>query len=628
MSDRHTDRIYASLVEGRPLGADDAEHLTRCPECREAAERAQRFSGELKSALTRRGAEPLPADPLDAPGSAPVRTWSLLGAAVVIMAMAIGTVVLAPRFVAGPAESAAPSPAGTPPASSPPVAASPTSDLAECGAGRPPVTGRDTLLVYLLCGDEAALFPVERPLSADRADQRIREAVRLLLAGPTEEERAAGFAPVLSPGDLDIVSVTNGAVVLNFPTEVSNVSTSAGSSIVLTALRDTLFGLPDVSTVELRLRDDCAEFFAWIGAGPTCNVLTFRGLVPALSWSHQPLPTAEDEGFVFVNDVVQGGPGLVAVGMANDACCAEGDPRATRPIVWRSTTGASWAAVAADPALEATRMMALAATPMGLIAIGGEEVGDTASPQTLPAAWWSLDGSSWERATLAGDTGDDLLLEAVAFDGTRLVAIGTGRQGPGAYTSIDGRSWEPIGPEQLDLGSSVGLDIAAGPVGFAIIGHVVDGDTGRAVAWRSADGLHWTPASGPPALENGLWAVDFFAGRFVAVAANGVEPTVWRSEDGDRWAPVNGGLPSLPSLVTVAAGDEGLLAAGSLLAEGQAVPAAWFSPDGTTWTALVEANPTSGGGEIRAAVVVGDEPIGLGYVWDESSIPSVWRANP
>ena len=43
-----------------------------------------------------------------------------------------------------------------------------------------------------------------------------------MLAGPTGDERAADFEPVLAPGGLEIASVVNGAVGLNFPAEVDD----------------------------------------------------------------------------------------------------------------------------------------------------------------------------------------------------------------------------------------------------------------------------------------------------------------------------------------------------------------------------------------------------------------------
>lgn len=64
--------------------------------------------------------------------------------------------------------------------------------------------------------------PRRAPARGEPSRPRIRDAVRLMLAGPTGDERAADFEPVLAPGGLEIASVVNGAVGLNFPAEVDD----------------------------------------------------------------------------------------------------------------------------------------------------------------------------------------------------------------------------------------------------------------------------------------------------------------------------------------------------------------------------------------------------------------------
>jgi hypothetical protein len=137
----------------------------------------------------------------------------------------------------------------------------------------------DVVLLYFPC-DGGEPRPVERAVSGT-GDARVIETMRLYLAGPSAEERAAGFGSLLSPGDAEVVEVSLGRMVLDFPSEVNNVGTSAGSAAVLDGLRQTFIALGGIEQIELRLRDDCAAFFEWIQVGPTCHLLTADGLVPA-----------------------------------------------------------------------------------------------------------------------------------------------------------------------------------------------------------------------------------------------------------------------------------------------------------------------------------------------------------
>jgi hypothetical protein len=165
----------------------------------------------------------------------------------------------------------------SPESPSPPFSA-PASPTASCDDW-PATATDDVVLLYFPCdGDE--LRPVERTVS-ETGDARVMETMRLYLAGPSAEERAAGFGSLLSPGHVDVVEVSPERVVLDFPSEVNNVGTSAGSRTVLDGLRQTFIGSHGIEEIELRLRDDCAAFFEWIQVGPICHLLTADGLVPS-----------------------------------------------------------------------------------------------------------------------------------------------------------------------------------------------------------------------------------------------------------------------------------------------------------------------------------------------------------
>lgn len=90
----------------------------------------------------------------------------------------------------------------------------------------------EAVRLYLPCGSDGDMYPVERTRVPEAGDERVTEVLRLYLAGPTAEERDAGFSSLLSRGDIDIVQISARRVVLDFPSEVTNVSTSAGSRAV------------------------------------------------------------------------------------------------------------------------------------------------------------------------------------------------------------------------------------------------------------------------------------------------------------------------------------------------------------------------------------------------------------
>lgn len=162
-----------------------------------------------------------------------------------------------------------------------PASESPSPTAEECSAWKPEASD-GAILLYFPCDPDREMYPVERTVTAT-GNERLSEVVRLYLAGPSAEEREAGFSSLLSPGNVEIVEITPVRVVLDFPGEVNNVSTSAGSRAVLDGLRQTLIDLSDIKEIELRLGNDCAA-----GADGGC-----RSAAPSISglWT-----TSEDRG--------------------------------------------------------------------------------------------------------------------------------------------------------------------------------------------------------------------------------------------------------------------------------------------------------------------------------------------
>jgi hypothetical protein len=146
------------------------------------------------------------------------------------------------------------------------------------------------------------------------------------------------------------------------------------------------------------------------------------------------------DGVQWMWSVVEGGPGLVAVGY--DESGADGDKEAA---VWTSTDGEAWTRVPQDAAVFGgageQRMWGVAATDAGLVAVGADGSGGDFDG----AVWTSVDGISWARlpdaeASLGGP--GDQTMTYVAVVGPDLVAVGY--EGPS--DEADGAVWTAPAP--------------------------------------------------------------------------------------------------------------------------------------------------------------------------------------
>jgi hypothetical protein len=140
--------------------------------------------------------------------------------------------------------------------------------------------------------------------------------------------------------------------------------------------------------------------------------------------------------------------------------------------------------------------------------------------------------------------------------------------------------------------------IAAAAPGFVAVGDTSDwGQTDP--VWFSADGTSWrrAPESTGPRSAN-LWEVIAGGPGFVTVGLDGQgEPAAWTSPDGTTWTPASVTLPnggrdggSMDGLIRVP---------GGLLAWGRVGDDAyiWTSIDGTDWRPIADEKPFGGEGE-------------------------------
>lgn len=300
--------------------------------------------------------------------------------------------------------------------------------------------------------------------------------------------------------------------------------------------------------------------------------------------------------------VIEGGPGLVAVGGAFNN-------RDLDAAVWTSTDGVAWDRIA-DPDVfggaptdgngtDGYQMIRdIAAGPAGLVAVG---VVDDRFGDLDPPIWVSPDGLSWSRVTGNADALDPgSTINAVATGGPGYVAAGSNNAGSAAiWVSGDGVSWARVeqppgdGYSRSEITDILTTDSGLVAVGFA------DPEwqhfpTGRALAWTSQDGLVWDRVE-LGAEPGTVWAAAGTGEAVIAVGSTSDDSAAWISSDAKTWSP-----PS--PIVTLAkqlwfwdaVWDGGrLLAVGVWFPEhpageypfpGQSGPVAWASDDtGATW---------------------------------------------
>lgn len=135
------------------------------------------------------------------------------------------------------------------------------------------------VLVYLLGGpdadpdgfDCAAVSPVVRNVHPPAL---LRGAFEALLAGPTDEEREAGYDSWFSSDtgwSLGSVTIVDGVARIDFSEDsplINNASTSCGSAGFLAQLDSTALQFPTVEEVVYSFGGDPAPFYEWLQRDP------------------------------------------------------------------------------------------------------------------------------------------------------------------------------------------------------------------------------------------------------------------------------------------------------------------------------------------------------------------------
>lgn len=332
-------------------------------------------------------------------------------------------------------------------------------------------------------------------------------------------------------------------------------------------------------------------------------------------------------------------------------------------------------------------MYGVAATDQGFVAVGrrflaGPEQGEEERGHEA-AVWTSPDGRSWTAVPYAaeifgGGEDDPASMSDVVANGDNVIAVGMLANAAAVWRSLDGGSswsllphdeevfgrrdtpdeeYEGVGDREQVMGS-----VTQGPTGLVAVG--ADGQADgyekksynwRAAAWVSEDGVTWqraTPDQTALVGEGGLSMNDVvgFEGGYVAVGTQSTDDgdggadqraAAWFSPDGITWTriahdpAVFGDYEDNLSMSAVAVGPSGFVAVGAAGSDDEQHGVVWTSPDGIAW-ARVPDDPTFAGrngawmGDVIATaegfVVVGAEEDHTDWMY--GGYAAVWLATP
>jgi hypothetical protein len=251
-----------------------------------------------------------------------------------------------------------------------------------------------------------------------------------------------------------------------------------------------------------------------------------------ISWTRVPdQPAFENAAISQASPLIEGGPGLVAVGGSAVFVSADGIAWERVDLPWENV---GWVGQA----------YGVASGPDGTLVAVGNDGRDA-------AIWVSADGLSWSRVSSDVLGGPDFqnILRVVA-GGPGFVAVGQDGSNAGLWVSADGYDWTKVEDDDLLAGSEINVsisDVEVGGPGLIAVGSagLWDGDGVTGAAWVSRDGYRWDRLpNGTFAAETGTTGlgsvtVDPATGRLVAFGSE-----MWTSSDGHHWVVTERDLPS------------------------------------------------------------------------------------
>ncbi len=143
--------------------------------------------------------------------------------------------------------------------------------------------GQMVLRVFMPCGDPD--LPSNSTYvfrTVDESTALLTNTMEQLVAGPTADERTDGFTSFWSADTANAVNsvqLADGAVLVNFGTpltRLTGIDEEPARSFFLADIYTSLFQYERVSSVELRIGNDCDAFFSLVGESG-CTIVTRGG---------------------------------------------------------------------------------------------------------------------------------------------------------------------------------------------------------------------------------------------------------------------------------------------------------------------------------------------------------------
>jgi hypothetical protein len=226
--------------------------------------------------------------------------------------------------------------------------------------------------------------------------------------------------------------------------------------------------------------------------------------------------------------------------------------------VWHSADGVHWTYRSAifptslghDDTVQVTDIVA---TTTGWVAVGRDDPFCQLNCGLNPVralVWTSTDAEHWTRIGGQPSFPGAAINAVTATDAGGLVAAGTAGGHAAIWTSADGLSWtrvadNPMFGPQPGAGSQASvaaMGAAAGRGSVVVVAMAFDSGPGGApvvMAWRSSDGLTWTPATVEGGVEGQVFSVAATPSGFLATGPSGDTSClggIWSATDGSAWA--------------------------------------------------------------------------------------------
>ena len=464
-----------------------------------------------------------------------------------------------------------------------------------CG---PALDGRQTARPR--CSEGISPSPPGSPDGAPVVSGRHRRGGRLTSIGLAVF--VAGALAVVGCGDGESVllgpSTTAAAAVPTTAAPDTSVTTAAPPAALPfrweAAVADGGFGGPGYQ----RMQDVASFSGGLVGVGADSGSAAVWFSPDGLLWSRVPGNEAafSDDLELFIIDVTAGAPGIVAVGQQWDRRGAVSDLDAA---AWHSEDGRTWSRSDPDGLGGAgdQQMRAVVAAGPGFVAAGYE-----LHDEYDAAVWVSPDGVSWSRSAGNGvlEGPGDRQIWDLAASAEVILAVGSVDGRAAVWTSVDGTEWARV-DEWADPEEAAGemLAVVEGGPGWVAVGRVsVPEDAAGytrafdAVVWTSPDAIRWSRVPEDRGVFGGRGdqvMLSVAAGEFGVVAVgwegSGVssDTVVWWSPDGQAWIR---GIPTFPGEdVSFFAFDSVIAAGPGLVAVGRQVIAGMVEEDAAVWVA-------------------------------------------